>query len=134
MSPMTTELAELGRFFLITGRRLAAGSTAPEMFSDAIDSAWHSLIDDATAHEEFTIAHAGRALIHVEGRGEGLVSWVSAYEDAYGPLPEIWFTDASGAVNSESLAHYRSTGEVRASWNCSPEAAPTSTKANPTAR
>ncbi|WP_256177149.1 hypothetical protein [Kitasatospora aureofaciens] len=45
---------------------------------------------------------------------------MSAYEEAYGPLPEIWFTNADGAVNSEALARYRNSGEVWAEWDCSP--------------
>ncbi len=48
------------------------------------------------------------------------VSWVSAYEETYGPLPEIWFTDTAGAVNTEALARYRNSGQVWAEWNCSP--------------
>ncbi|MFD7829875.1 hypothetical protein [Kitasatospora sp. NPDC059803] len=52
--------------------------------------------------------------------GVGFISWVGAYEEAYGPLPEIWFTDADDTVNTVALARYRETGEVWAEWDCSP--------------
>ncbi|MFJ6771594.1 hypothetical protein ACIQOV_11610 [Kitasatospora sp. NPDC091257] len=115
------ELDELGKFFTVTARRIDAGEVAPEMFSAAIDAAWHRLATDPAAHQAFTLRHAGRTLAHVESAGSGFISWVGAYEEAYGPLPEVWFTDADGMVNAEALARYRETGEVWAEWNCSPE-------------
>jgi hypothetical protein len=45
---------------------------------------------------------------------------VSAYEEAYGPLPEVWFTAADGTVNTQALKRYRETGEVWAEWDCGP--------------
>ncbi|MEU1285645.1 hypothetical protein [Kitasatospora sp. NPDC005856] len=115
------ELDELGKFFTIAARRIAAGEAAPEMFSAAVDSAWHRLAADPTAHEAFALKHAGRKLTHIESSGAGFISWVSTYEEAYGPLPEIWFTDADGAVDAEAMSRYRETGEVSAEWDCSPE-------------
>ncbi|WP_380283653.1 hypothetical protein [Kitasatospora purpeofusca] len=116
----TVELDELGKFFTITARRIDAGDIAPQMFSGAIDAAWHTLVADPAAHEAFTLRHAGRKLAHAESAGSGFISWVSAYEEAYGPLPEAWFTDANGTVNTEALARYRDTGQVWAEWDCSP--------------
>ncbi|WP_316528129.1 hypothetical protein [Kitasatospora brasiliensis] len=116
----SVELAELGRFFRIAVRRIDAGEAGPEMFSGAVDAAWHRLVADPVAHEAFAFRHAGRRLVHVEGSGAGFVSWVGAYEEAYGPLPEVWFTDADGTVDTAALARYRETGEVWAEWNCGP--------------
>jgi hypothetical protein len=116
----STELDELGKFFTIAARRIAAGRTAPEMFSAAIDSVWHELVGDPAAHDAFALRYAGRRLAHVESAGSGHIAWVSGYEEAYGPLPEVWFTDADGTVNTEALARYRDTGEVYAEWDCSP--------------
>lgn len=59
-----------------------------------------------------TPADADRKLTHVEGTGTGFISWLSAYEEVYRPLPEIWFTDADGTLDTEALARYRDTGEV----------------------
>ncbi|MFI9331152.1 hypothetical protein ACIGZJ_26890 [Kitasatospora sp. NPDC052868] len=115
-----SELVELGRFFTIAGRRLAAGDTFPEMFSGAVDAVWHTLADDHAAHATFTTAHAGQPLTHVKGVGSGCIGWIASYEEAYGPLPKIWFTSADGSVDTEALARYRETGTVVAEWNCSP--------------
>ncbi|MFF7992424.1 hypothetical protein ACFZDG_21850 [Kitasatospora xanthocidica] len=114
------ELDELGKFFTITARRIDAGQAAPEMFSAAIDMAWHRLVNDPAAHEAFAVQHAGRRLTHVESAGVGFISWVSTYEEVYGPLPDIWFTDADGTVDTEAQARYREKGEVWAEWRCSP--------------
>ncbi|WP_053643723.1 hypothetical protein [Streptomyces sp. XY431] len=116
----TAELDELGKYFAIAARRIDSGEAAPEMFSAAVDTAWHRLADDLEAYEAFTLQHAGRKLAHVEGGGSGFITWVSAYEEAYGPLPEVWFTNADGTLDTEALARYRETGEVRGEWNCSP--------------
>ncbi|MFF2044157.1 hypothetical protein ACFVVX_27420 [Kitasatospora sp. NPDC058170] len=129
----TIEITELGRFLSIAGRRLAVGGTAPEMFSGAIDAVWHALAKDSQAHAEFTTAHAGRPLAHIEGAGQGRILWVTAYDEAYGPLPEVWFTDESGAVDTATHSRYRETGEVWASWKCSPEALPHAEPAVPSA-
>lgn len=116
----STVLDELGKFFTIAARRIDVGQAAPEMFSAAIDAAWHRLAEDPAAHDAFAVRYAGRKLTHFESAGVGFISWVNAYEEAYGPLPEIWFTKVDGAINTESLARYRETGEVWAEWNCSP--------------
>ncbi|MFF3747477.1 hypothetical protein [Streptomyces kronopolitis] len=39
---------------------------------------------------------------------------------AYGPLPEIWFTDTDGNVDQDAIAHYRATHTVVAEWDCAP--------------
>ncbi|MFD7449444.1 hypothetical protein [Kitasatospora sp. NPDC059827] len=116
----TTELAELGKFFAIAGRLLGAGRAAPQMFSTAIDAVWHQLLEDPAGHAAFAAHHAGRVLGHSPVKGQGFISWTTAYEEAYGPLPQIWFTDATGTVDVEALASYRETGQVWAEWDCSP--------------
>ncbi|MFE3114129.1 hypothetical protein ACFXKJ_41100 [Kitasatospora indigofera] len=113
------ELVELGRFFTIAARRIDAGQAAPGMFSAAVDAAWHRLLD-SPGYEAFCTAAAGRVLGHHEERGHGHVAWVGAYEEPYGPLPEIWFTDEDGILDTAALARYRKDGTVTASWSCSP--------------
>lgn len=120
MSTMTAVRAELGRFLALAGYRFNAGEAAPEMFSGAIDAEWHELAD-SPEFAAFSIEHAGAVARHVEGHGEGYVTWVSAYEESYGPLPELWFTDENGTVDEAALAAYRETGKVWASWNCGPD-------------
>ncbi|MFF0292394.1 hypothetical protein ACFYST_02565 [Kitasatospora sp. NPDC004614] len=113
-------IGELGKFFTIAGQFFEAGLPAPKMFSGAIDLAWHRLTEDPSEHDAFTVKYAGRRLQHVEGGGECFIDWVGAYEKAYGPLPEIWFTDADGELDAEALGRYRITGTVWAEWDCSP--------------
>jgi hypothetical protein len=120
----TVELDELGKFFRITARRIDAGETAPQMFSAAIDAAWHTLVADPAAHDAFALQHAGRKLEHIEMQGFGPIAWVAGYEEAYGPLPEVWFTNAEGTVNTEALAQYRESGTVTAEWDCGPRPGP----------
>ncbi|THA71784.1 hypothetical protein E6P78_04055 [Streptomyces sp. A0958] len=116
----SVQLDELGKFFAVTARRFDDGQAAPEMFSTAVDAAWHQLAEDPQAHSAFTAKHAGRELAHAETSGRGLIAWVAAYEEAYGPLPGIWFTAADGSLDTAALATYRETGRVVAEWNCSP--------------
>ncbi|OKJ15753.1 hypothetical protein [Kitasatospora sp. CB01950] len=116
-----TALAELGRFFTIAGQRFDAGLPMPQMFSGAVDRAWHRLTEDPDEHAAFTVKYAHRRLRHAESGGEGFIDWVDAYEKACGPLPEIWFTDADGELDAEALGRYRTTGTVWAEWDCSPE-------------
>ncbi|MGW6597395.1 hypothetical protein [Streptomyces sp. NPDC055036] len=114
------ELAELGKFFTIAASRFDAGQAAPEMFSAAIDTVWHRLTHDPMAYDAFTAEHAGRRLAHIETAGHGPITWVTAYEASYGPLPEIWFTTAHGTVDERALTRYRKTGAVVAEWDCAP--------------
>ncbi|MCX4666549.1 hypothetical protein OG453_07675 [Streptomyces sp. NBC_01381] len=113
------ELMELGRFFTISASQFDAGQPVPEMFSAAIDTEWHRLLDDP-AYADFCTQNAGRLINHVENTGYGRISWITAYEEQFGPLPKIWFTDADGAVDEEALARYREAGEVWAEWDCKP--------------
>ncbi|MEU2366519.1 hypothetical protein ABZ616_38230 [Streptomyces noursei] len=119
MSTKTAEQVELGRFLKITTRQFNARRPAPEMFSPAIDAEWHRLLDSPD-YLAFCTEHAGRRIGHATNTGAGEVSWVRAYEEMFGPLPEIWFTDQHGRLDHEGLAHYRETGTVVAEWDCSP--------------
>ncbi|MFI0907608.1 hypothetical protein ACH4TE_29455 [Streptomyces sioyaensis] len=120
MTPtQTLERVELGKFFEVSAREFEAGNTAPEMFSAAVDAAWHQLLG-TSEYATFCSQHVGQAFGHVSSYGTGKVSWVCTYEEMFGPLPDIWFTDADGAVDQEAMNRYRTTGEVWAEWNCSP--------------
>ncbi|MEU7183626.1 MULTISPECIES: hypothetical protein [Streptomyces] len=115
----TIERAELGKFFAVSIRQFNAGHSAPEMFSTAIDAEWHRLME-TPEYAEFSDRHAGQILGHTSNCGAGRISWISAYEEMYGSLPEIWFTDTDGKVDEQALARYRETGVVVAEWDCSP--------------
>ncbi|MDQ1019885.1 hypothetical protein [Streptomyces afghaniensis] len=115
----TPERIELGKFFQVSIRQINADQAVPEMFSAAIDAEWHRLLNDPE-YAEFCTANAGRLINHVENTGYGRISWVDAYEEMFGQLPEVWFTDAEGVLDERALARYRETGEVWAEWDCSP--------------
>lgn len=118
-SPAGDARTELGRFFQLAGD-LVTGDVEMPVFSPAVDEAWHQLLDDPQAHAGFCLEHAGIVLGHLRKAGSGPVEWISLYEKAYGPLPDVWFTDASGAVNEELKAAYQKTGTVVTSWDCHP--------------
>ncbi|UQS30301.1 hypothetical protein J5J01_00420 [Streptomyces fradiae] len=116
---MNAETTELRRFLTIAGQRLANGQSAPETFSPAVDAVWHQMLG-TPAYTALCHETAGRPVRHVPNNGYGPIAWVSAYEAAYGPLPEIGFTDADGTVDQDALTRYRETGTVVADWDCSP--------------
>ncbi|MFC5253554.1 hypothetical protein [Streptomyces nigrescens] len=57
---------------------------------------------------------------HVANNGHGPIAWVTAYEEAYGPPPEIWFTDADGTVDQSAIARFLEIGTLVAEWDCGP--------------
>ncbi|MEU0842030.1 hypothetical protein ABZ370_21520 [Streptomyces sp. NPDC005962] len=116
---MGTVTTELHRFLTITGQRLKNGQSVPEMFSPAVDAAWHEMLG-TPQYAALCQETVGRPIGHVAANGHGPIAWVSAYEEAYGPLPQIWFTDAGGNVDHDAIARYRSTGTVVAEWDCTP--------------
>ncbi|MCX2185552.1 hypothetical protein KV205_34340 [Streptomyces sp. SKN60] len=119
MSPLTIERRELGRFLAIAGQRFADGHAPAEMFSRAVDAEWHRMLG-TPEYDALSGECAGRLLGHREMSGFGPIGWVTAYEAAFGPLPEVWFTDGKGVLDEAALARYRETGEVVAEWDCGP--------------
>ncbi|WP_024756050.1 hypothetical protein [Streptomyces exfoliatus] len=119
MNATTIERRELGRFLSIAQQRFDRRESPAEMFSPAVDAEWHKLLGTPD-YAMFSTEHAGTVLGHREVQGSGPIAWVAAYEEAYGPLPDIWFTDADGALDQAAVSRYRETGTVVAEWDCSP--------------
>ncbi|MGW1886556.1 hypothetical protein [Streptomyces sp. NPDC001970] len=118
---LTPQRTELGRFFAITGDRFRCGDERPpEMFSGAIDAEWHQMLKTPEEYAKFCMTAAGMPLRHAPLKGVGEISWVRAYEEMFGPLPEIWFTAEDDQINQEALNRYRETGTVVAEWDCGP--------------
>ncbi|WP_411138071.1 hypothetical protein [Streptomyces sp. C10] len=84
---MSTATTELRRFLTITGQRFTNDQPAPEMFSPAVDAPWHELLD-TPQYAALCQETAGQPIGHAATGGHGPISWVTAYEEAYGPLPE----------------------------------------------
>ncbi|MEV6393770.1 hypothetical protein AB0M39_03145 [Streptomyces sp. NPDC051907] len=119
MSTTTIERRELGRFLAIAGQRFESGEGLTEMFSRAVDAEWHHMLA-TPEYAAFSTEHAGAVLGHHEMNGTGPIGWVAAYEEVYGPLPEVWFTDEKGVLDEAALTRYRETGKVVAEWDCGP--------------
>ncbi|MGW2491940.1 hypothetical protein ACWCV9_32605 [Streptomyces sp. NPDC001606] len=133
MSTTTAERRELGRFLALAKQRFDRGGAPAEMFSPAVDAEWHRMLDTPD-YAAFSAERAGTVLGHREAQGYGPIGWVAAYEEAYGPLHEIWFTDAEGVLDESALARYRETGTVVAEWDCSPTSGDGDDEAAPSTR
>lgn len=110
---------ELARFFKLTVE-LNSGLT---MFSDYIDRAWHELLEDESEYTAFCEESCGKMMGHVPSGADNPiveVEWIGEYEARYGTLPEAWFMDASGILDSDSYTDYLTSHSVVASWKCSP--------------
>lgn len=115
------ELDELGKFFALFGERQSRGDNRPmPMFSACIDAEWHRLSADPDRLASFCDRHAGIPLVHVPVQGSGRVDWIEEYTARFGPLPPVWFTDASGQIDTAVLHRYERDGTVITSWDCTP--------------
>ncbi|MFI1265590.1 MULTISPECIES: hypothetical protein [Streptomyces] len=81
MSTTTTTATTELRRFLTTCQRFDNGQSAPEMFSPAVDAAWHELLD-TPQYAALCQETAGQPIRHVVNSGRGSISWVTAYEEA----------------------------------------------------
>jgi hypothetical protein len=123
------ELVKYLQIFVVNPRRMGMlalfGGTQPCL----VDEAWHQLTENAT---EFCCSNLGEFVAHlkVECPRETL-AWVITYEKAHGHLPDVWFRNQEGSLDTESyntyLQDYLSRTrreddlpEIENSWRCSP--------------
>ncbi|MBI2477758.1 MAG: hypothetical protein HYV60_03650 [Planctomycetia bacterium] len=87
-----------------------------------VDAFWHEFVQDEGEYQAFCVKQAGVVIDHVEMETDvSMLGWVDHYEAEYGPLDEIWFSDASGELDQEAYQDYLDRrSPVRASWNCTP--------------
>jgi hypothetical protein len=104
-------VTELGRFLTVAATRLDKGEPTP-MFCPYIDQVWHNLVGRPAMYKGFAMKWAGRLIGHAESSGYGEISWVTDYEYSFGQLPDIWFTDASGAIDHASHEESLRTGQI----------------------
>lgn len=88
-----------------------------------VDTYWHAVEgtpDYLTVARQLT---AGGTIDHVPAGGHDAIEWVARYEEAYGPLPEVWFTSATdGSLDEDEWERYQRTGCIpRLSWDCGPQ-------------
>lgn len=107
--------AELRKFFSLhveTDRFL-------EMWSGYIDQHWHN-IQRNPEYDRFCVEACGTLIAHAPFSGSGQISWIEAYEERFGSLPEVWFRAEDGSPLTSLREKYEQTGRVYASWNCGP--------------
>lgn len=108
---------ELARFFALADKDRAA---MLEMFSPAVDSVWHDLVEQPEALSRFCGDAGVPVPEHLPVKGEGHIGWVTAYEAEHGKLPEVWFMDEAGSVRTDVRDAYLETGIVVSAWDCGP--------------
>ncbi|MGW5695208.1 hypothetical protein ACWEWX_30975 [Streptomyces asiaticus] len=120
-SSVGIELDELGKFFALYAERQSRGDDrVMPMFSACIDAAWHHLATDSAALASFCHRYAGIRVGHRPVKGAGRVDWIDEYTARFGALPAVWFSDASGRIDTDTLSRYERTGTVVTDWDCSP--------------
>ncbi|NOK59850.1 MAG: hypothetical protein GFH27_549291n42 [Chloroflexi bacterium AL-W] len=111
---------ELGRIFELA----TDGVENVTMPSRYIDSVWHDMLKEPASYEAFCKRVAGVVVEHTPAQGEGEITWVSSYEEKFGKLDSVWFTDEHGVLDNNLYETYLETGHVRASWDCTPGITP----------
>jgi hypothetical protein len=111
---------ELGRFFAVA--QTYHQETGEQAFMPAcpVDSEWHRLLSAPDEYRAFCHDALGRDIPHQPVKGEGELAWSKTYEKLYGSLPEVWFRDSFGVINTVRRQKYLETGVFYASWDCSP--------------
>ena len=85
-----------------------------------IDEYWHELLELENEYEKFCIKYAGRIIFHEKSGGEEVLEWVKRYEQNYGVLSPLWFTDKFRELDIKSYEQYKQSGIVKLSWDCQP--------------
>lgn len=111
---------ELARLFSVARARGAAFTMMPAC---PVDTFWHEFQTQGAAFSIFCQQHAGGDVAHREAKGYGTIDWVDLYDSMFGePLPAIWFYSPDGQrFDRDGWETYRRTGEIRLSWDCTPE-------------
>lgn len=117
-------LQELEKFFIVAKEYNALTGENANMPTCVVDECWHELGENKEQYNSFTAQAIDAEIEHLENKGHGLIEWVSLYEAKFGQLNDLWFTTAEGDFNSEASSHYKKTGELLMSWDCSPAIKP----------
>ncbi len=110
---------ELGRFFEVARAR---GDSVTVMPACPVDTLWHEFRTQGEEFSTFCLQHADGEVAHREATGFGTIEWVNLYHSMFGEsLPPIWFFTPDGQrFDSDAWEAYHS-GELRLSWDCTPE-------------
>jgi hypothetical protein len=121
MTHMTQEnLAELDKFFVVAKQYFNETGQRANMPSCVVDSCWHELMEDDAQYVTFTQKAVGGRVEHLENKGFGLIEWVPVYERLFGKLANPWFVAPEGNAEAKAKAGYEQSGDLRMSWDCTP--------------
>ncbi|TYR78270.1 hypothetical protein FZC66_20105 [Priestia megaterium] len=105
---------ELGRYFELA----VDGVENLGMPDNILDKVWHEKLENPEEYLKFCNNTVGCYIEHGQLMGEGEPSWIKNYEDKFGKLDPIWFTNDKGSFNEGAYNSYINTGKVKMSWNC----------------
>lgn len=114
------EKKELAKAELAKAFQLAADGVDVKMFSKFIDGVWHDMAEDEEAFERFSLEACGHVISHAETSGEGAITFIDAYEERFGKMPDVWFMDAQGRLDRDLFAKHILEGQVVTGWDCTP--------------
>lgn len=106
---------ELGRFFTLFGD----GVKNLVMPKSIVDEVWHEKLkkDD---YNEFCMKNAKQYVVHAPNKGNGEIKWFTKYEEKYGKLDKVWFTNKNGILDKKSYQIYLENGKPSMEWDCKP--------------
>ncbi|MEZ4888025.1 MAG: hypothetical protein R3E32_25080 [Chitinophagales bacterium] len=111
---------ELEKFFQVAVVYQKKTNKPARMMSCIVDEAWHQILKDELGYQNFCNNVVGQVLPHNQVKGFGVIGWTSIYEDMFGQLPEIWFRNSDGDLDSNTYQKYLKTGIIEAAWDCTP--------------
>jgi len=120
MTKQTVAKVELERFLKVAVLCQEKDASNVYMPCCYVDKVWHELLTDTVEYTRIVSHVFSGEIDHISIKGSGIVEWVPLYEEKFGKLHSIWFTDENEIVNEKSYGEYLETGVMRASWDCTP--------------
>jgi hypothetical protein len=111
---------EFERFLVVARDYEAATGLSAPMPVCAVDTYWHDFLKHPAEYQALCDSVAGHYVEHRPLSGEGEIPWVPFYEEKYGALGAIWFSDTNGTEIPGVRANYERTGGYRMAWDCTP--------------
>lgn len=121
---MDTKLAKRAEVELSKYLALAVKTGAKvEMFSPAVDSVWHELLADGDNYRRISLKACGQVVGHDTTSKSAVpekIGWIEEYHRQFGRMDDVWFRNHLGDLDVDIYGRYQATGEVVASWDCTP--------------
>ncbi|MEK4758634.1 hypothetical protein NSS69_11905 [Macrococcus sp. FSL W8-0367] len=85
-----------------------------------VDKVWHEKLKDEEEYKKFCMNYSKSYVKHEENKGKGDIPWVSKYENKFGKLAPVWFTNEEGDLLNDTYERYIKEGEIHLEWDCVP--------------